>query len=103
MICNGCQQPRIKLYFRYGSLNCRRCQSAIHGSQACSKDQRPILQAQRLKTFLSLKTYMRKSTRIRLTTRLRKAPKHTLISKRLTDKAMLPVSNYATRGAMHWR
>src|SRR5262249_11994055 len=96
MICNGCQQPRIKLYFRYGSLACRRCQSAIHGSQACSKDQRPILQAQRLKTFLSLKTYMRQTTRNRLTIRLRKAPKHTLVSKPIPDQAMLPASNYAT-------
>src|SRR5262249_36445655 len=35
IICDQCQQPRIKLYFRYGSLACRRCSNAIHASQAC--------------------------------------------------------------------
>jgi len=103
LICR-CRRATRKVYLRHGSLGCRRCSSAIHASQACSKRLRPILQAPRLQTFLSLKTYMRQTTRKRLSTRLLKAPRPSLVSKRLAHYAIEhPQHNYNTYGAMHWR
>jgi hypothetical protein len=102
-ICN-CGRSITKLYFKGGSLNCRRCVSAVYASQSCDKHSRPILQALRLQTFLKLKSYMRLSNRLRLKARIPKAPSNRLDSKRLSHRTIqLPHSNYGTRGAMHWR
>lgn len=57
-ICTSCGRSITNLYFKGGSLNCRRCVDAVYASQSCSKRLRPILQAQRIKTFLQLKSYI---------------------------------------------
>jgi hypothetical protein len=102
-ICN-CGRSVKKLYFRHLNLACRRCCNATYASRVCSKRQRPILQANRIKTFLELKSYMSRSNRQRLKARIATAPKQDLNSKRLAHHAIqLPQSNYGTRGAMHWR
>src|SRR6516164_9618039 len=65
---------------------------------------RPILQTQRIQTFLKLKTGMWKSRRQRLKARITTAPIQELKSKRLVHhRIQIPSSNYRTRGAMHWR
>ena len=50
---------------------------------------------------------MHQSTRKRLLTRYRSLQAKTQptykLSKRITDKALLPQSNCSTRGAVHWR
>jgi hypothetical protein len=103
-ICTNCGHSITKLYFKGGSLNCRRCINAVYASQSCDKHSRPILQALRLQTFLKLKSYMRQSNRLRLKARIPKAPSNRLDSKRLSHHTIkLPHSNYGTRGAMHWR
>jgi hypothetical protein len=102
-ICN-CGRSVTKLYFNYGSLKCRRCANAVYACQTCSKHLRPILQAQRIKTFLDLKSYMWKSTRKRLKARLSPAARQNLKSKRLAHHSIqIPFSNYSTRGSMRWR
>jgi hypothetical protein len=99
-----CGRPTIKLYFRHLHLAWRQCWNVVYSSQACSKRLRPILQAQRLKTFLQLKTGMWKSTRQRLKARITTARIQELKSKRLVHhRIQIPSSNYRTRGAMHWR
>jgi hypothetical protein len=101
-ICN-CGRPVIKLYFRHANLACRRCCDTTYASQACSKRLRPILQTQRLQTFLKLKSGMWKNNQKRLKARIATAPEE-LKSKRLAHHSIqLPQSNYRTRGAMHWR
>ena len=102
-ICN-CGRSITKLYFNYGSLRCRRCANAVYASQARSKRLRPILQAQRIRTFLELKSYMWKSTGQRLKARLTLATRQDLKSRRLAHHSIqIPFSNYSTRGAMRWR
>jgi hypothetical protein len=107
-ICSKCQQPRIRLYCRYGSLACRRCHGALHASQVCGKHSRPALQAIKLRNFLNWKTYMSQRNRQRIQARLRSLAQPTqptqLTSKRLTNERIQhPSSNYSTRGLMHWR
>jgi hypothetical protein len=104
LICR-CSRSVRKLYLLGGSLGCRRCCNAIHASQACSREKRPALQAQRLQTFLRLKAYMRQHNRQRIQARLRSlaAPATQLTSKRLSaDAIQLPCTNYNTRGPMLW-
>jgi hypothetical protein len=99
-----CGRSVTKLYFKSGHLACRHCQGAIHASQACSKRLRPILQAQRLKTFLELKSGMSRRNQQRLKARITAAVRQELNSKRLAHHSIpIPSSNYRTRGAMHWR
>jgi hypothetical protein len=59
-ICE-CGRPTIKLYFRHLNLGCRNCCNTVYSSQVLGKRTRPILQTQRLQTFLSLKSCMWKS------------------------------------------
>jgi hypothetical protein len=87
-ICD-CQRPVIKLYWSHANLACRRCQNAIPASQTLGKRTRPLLKALRLEAFLKLKARMSKQTRQRL--------------QRLSDKVLLPQSNYGTQGAKHWK
>ena len=102
-ICH-CGRSVRKLYFKYGSLKCRRCANATYASRACSKRLRPILQARRIQAFLELKSYMSQSNRQRLKARIATAPKQEFKSKRLSHYAIQhPQHNYGTRGAMHWR
>jgi hypothetical protein len=102
-VCN-CARRLTKLYFYGGHLACWRCHNATYASQACSKRLRPILQAQRMQTFLKLKSYMWRSTRQRLKARITAAARQELKSKRLAHHSIqIPFSNYSTRGAMHWR
>jgi hypothetical protein len=89
-VCDKCQRPATKLRNRHNSLACRHCHHAIPLSQKLDKVRRPILKAHRLEQFLALKTNAQKHTRDRLI-------------KRYGEKAMMPVSNYKTRGAMHWK
>src|SRR5262249_6676830 len=93
-----------RLYFRHGHLACKHCHRLIHASQACSREKRPCLQAQRMHMFLKLKTGMWKSTRQRLKARITTAVSQDLKSRRLAHHSIqIPSSNYCTRGAMHWR
>jgi hypothetical protein len=102
-VCN-CGRSVTKLYFKGGSLNCRRCHGAIHASQVCGKYSRPILKAKRLRTFLELKSGMSKRNRQRLKARIEPTLKQELKGKRLAHHSIpIPFSNYSTRGAMHWR
>jgi len=102
-ICN-CGRSVKKLYFCHLNLACRRCCNATYASRICSKRQRPILKANRIKTFLELKSYMSQRNRQRLKARVATAPNQDLNSKRLAHHAIqLPHSNYGTRGAMPWR
>jgi len=102
-ICQ-CGRSVTKLYFRHSNLACRRCVGATYASRVCSKNLRPILQAQRLKTFLQLKSYMSRRNRQRLKARIPPTPKQELSSKRLAHHAIqMPQSNYSTKGAMPWR
>jgi hypothetical protein len=105
-ICSKCQQPRMRLYCRFGSLACKRCHGAIHASQVCDKHSRPALQASKLRNFLSWKSYMSQRNRQRIQARLRSlaAKPLPLATKRLKhEHIQYPSSNYATRGLMHWR
>lgn len=102
-VCN-CGRRVTKLYFRYGSLKCRRCHHAVDASQVCDKRTRPILQARRLHNFLRFKSYMSKANRERIKSRLAKAPIKDLKGKRLSHHSIvLPIGNHNTKGAMHWR
>jgi hypothetical protein len=102
-VCS-CGRSITKIYFKAGRLACHRCHGAIFASQACSKRQRPILQARRLKTFLELKSGMWKSNQRRLKARIATATSQHLNSKRLAHHSIpMPSSNHRTRGAMHWR
>jgi hypothetical protein len=99
-----CGRSVTKLYFKAGHLACRHCQGATHASQVCSKRLRPILQAQRLKTFFELKSGMSRRNQQRLKARITAAVRQELKSKRLAHHSItIPFSNYRTRGAMHWR
>jgi hypothetical protein len=102
-ICE-CGRSVIKLYFRSLNLACHHCCNATYASRQCSRKQRPILQANRLKAFLEFKsgTGMSQRNRHRIKARI-KAPTQELTSKRFSHhKVQLPQSNYNTRGAMHW-
>jgi hypothetical protein len=102
--CTNCGRAVRRLYFKHGSLSCRRCCNATYASRTCDKYTRPVLQAQRLQAFLKLKTGMWKNTRYRLKARITDAVSQELNSKRLAHHSILrPQSNYSTRGAMHWR
>ena len=102
-ICQ-CGKSVRRVYFNHGFLACRRCHDATYASRVCSKRQRPILKAIRLKAFLSLKSYMSQSNRNRLKARIPTAQVQELKSKRLAHHAIQhPQHNYGTRGAMHWR
>lgn len=87
-ICQ-CGRAVIKLYWKHANLACRRCQNAIPASQTLDKRTRPLLKALRLQNFLKLKAKMSKQARLRL--------------QRLSDKVLLPQSNYGTQGAKHWK
>jgi hypothetical protein len=104
-ICTNCGRSITKLYFKGGSLNCRRCVNAVYASQLCSgKQMRTELQVQRLKNFLKFKRYMSKRTRKHLTSYIAKAPRHEFKSKRLSHHSiMLPTDNHGTYGPMPWR
>jgi hypothetical protein len=103
-ICTNCGRSITKLYFKGGSLNCRRCANAVYSSQVCDKYSRPILRSQRMQALLKLKSYMSKRNRQRIRARITAAPSQELKSKRLSHHSIqLPQSNYSTRGAMHWR
>src|SRR5262249_14871364 len=99
------------LYFKYGSLKCRRCADAIYASQTCSKRLRPILQAQRAHLFLKLKTGMWKRTRHRPKARITTAVRQELKSKRLAHHSIqipptitaLAVLCIGVRPRMRWR
>src|SRR5215813_5896841 len=102
--CTNCGRARRRLYFKHGSVNCRRCANAVYARQVCSREKRPHLQAQRMHMFLKLKTGMWKSTRQRLKARITTAVRQDLKSRRLAHHSIqIPSSNYCTRGAMHWR
>jgi hypothetical protein len=97
-ICTNCGRSITKLYFKGGSLNCRRCVNAVYASQLCSgKQMRTELQVQRLKNFLKFKKYMSKK---HLTSYIAKAPRHEFKSKRLSHHS---INNYGTYGPMPWR
>jgi hypothetical protein len=88
-ICD-CGRAVINLYFRHQNLACRRCVNATYASRTLDQRTRPILKKHRLESFLALKTNMQKHTRQRLL-------------KRLGDKALMPQSNYNTRGRRLWK
>jgi hypothetical protein len=88
-ICE-CGRPVMKLYFHHANLACQRCCNAIKASQTLNKRTRPILKAHRLEVFLALKTGMHNRTIRRL-------------KARLGEKALMPQSNYGTRGRCHWK
>src|SRR5262249_28312605 len=82
LICR-CGRATRKVYFRHGSLGCRRCSNAIHASQVCGNYTRPSLQAIKLRNFLTWKSYMSYRQRIQARLRSKAAQSTRLVSKRL--------------------
>src|SRR5262245_43367127 len=100
--CTNCGRAVRRLYCKYASLKCRRCADATYASRACSKNQRPALQAQRLQAFLKLKPLLWHRTRKRLQARVNKSTTKPL-PKRFSTKALLPQLNYQTAASPLWR
>jgi hypothetical protein len=97
-ICK-CGHPVRKFYLYGGSLLCFHCCNAVNASQICGKRCRPMLQQKRLEAFLSMKKGMWKSTKQRLSKRIvTSARSKPFNSERIAAKALLPQSNYNTRG-----
>ena len=105
-ICD-CGRPVISLYLHHGNLACRRCCNATYTSRTCGPKQRSALQAHRIQAFLKFKPLIRGKARQRLQARLSsliaKSKNITLRGKHITDKAILPYSNYNTQAAPLWR
>ena len=68
-ICD-CGRPVTKLYVLNRWIACQRCHNAIHASQAVNQQQRPVLQASRIASFLDNKSKLYHRTRERLRKRL---------------------------------
>jgi hypothetical protein len=101
----GCRCCRTvtKLYFDGGRLACRRCVNAIHASQVLDKRTRPALQAHRLQAFIMHKPTLWPKTKQSLQARIAKLkPSPELTSKRIGDRARLPVSNYQSQACPLW-
>jgi hypothetical protein len=104
-----CGRPVTKLYFKYGSLHCRRCTNAVYASQVCSgRKTRSHLQATRLQNFIrALPPKVRRTTKARLAARqqaLAKQAQDTVRkSTRIDHKAKHIQSNYDIRTTAYWR
>jgi hypothetical protein len=88
LVCD-CGRPVIKLYIRNQWMACRRCCNAIHASQAVNQQQRPVLQASRIASFLDSKSKLYHRTRERL-------------RKRLGDKVMMAQGQLGTWARPLW-
>jgi hypothetical protein len=87
-ICH-CGRPVIKLYVLNRWIACQRCHNAIHASQAVNQQQRPVLQASRIASFLDNKSKLYRRTRERL-------------RKRLGDKVMMAQGQLGTWARPLW-
>jgi hypothetical protein len=87
-ICN-CQRPVIRLYCYHRNLACRHCTRVRYASQSLNKQTRPILQANRIQSFLDNKPRLLRRTRDRL-------------QKRLGEKAMMAQGRLRTRASSLW-
>jgi len=71
LFCN-CGRSVERLYYHQRRLACLRCCNAIRLSQACNHQQRPILQASKVETFLNAHPRIKRKTRERLNQKLSK-------------------------------
>jgi hypothetical protein len=99
-ICQ-CGRPVISLYLRHTNLACRRCTNAIYASQTLNQYQRPALTTHRIKQYLTFRPSLIAKTKRRLQARCTSTS--TTLPKRLTDKALLPHSNYQVQALPLWR
>jgi hypothetical protein len=88
-IC-ACGKSAIKLYYRNRNLACRHCTGSIYVSQTLSQQQRPILQASRIASFLDNKPRLFHRTQERL-------------KKRLGEKLMMAQGSLGTRARNLWK
>ena len=98
-ICD-CSRPVISLYLRHANLACRRCCQAVYVSQTLNQYQRPVLRTHRIKQYLTFKPSLIAKTKQRLQARCTST--NTKLPKRLTDKALLPHSNYQVQALPLW-
>ena len=82
-ICQ-CGRAVLKLYFHNRYLACKRCHNARMASEACDQRQRPILQANRIQSFLDNKPRLMRKVRDRLL-------------KKLGEKAMMAQQRMGTK------
>jgi hypothetical protein len=100
-ICDQCGRPVISIYLRHTNLACRRCTNAIYASQTLNQYQRPALTTHRIKQYLTFRPSLIAKTKQRLLARCTSTS--TTLPKRLTDKALLPHSNYQVQALPLWR
>jgi hypothetical protein len=81
LLCPDCGRARRTLYFRLRSLHglghlaCAKCQDLSYVCQQSSRDQRPLVRGDRIRTRLAHSPGMRRTTRDRLERQLRALPK----------------------------
>jgi hypothetical protein len=83
-ICTDCGRPVIKVYQLNRHLACMRCHNARRASDALNQQQRPVLQAARIQSFLDNKPRLFRKT-------------HERLLKRLGQKVMLAQSRMGTK------
>jgi hypothetical protein len=88
-LCNDCGRPTFKLRYHNRHLACYRCLGAVYASQTCSQQQRPVLQATRIQSFLDSKPRLFHRTRERLRKRL--GEKLLMAQTRLNTQASNPL------------
>jgi hypothetical protein len=98
-ICQ-CGRPVISLYLRHTNLSCRRCSSAVYASQTLNQYQRPVLRTHRIKQYLRFKPSLTAKTKQRLQARI--STSTSTLPKRISDKALLPQSNYQVQALPLW-
>ena len=87
-VCD-CGRSVRRLYYLNRHIACRRCQNAIYASQSLSHQQRPILQANRIQSFLDGRPRLMRKVRDRLL-------------KRLGEKALRAQSSLGTQARNLW-
>jgi hypothetical protein len=101
LLCPDCGNARQTLYFRLRSLHglghlaCVKCQDLSYVSRQSSRDQRPLVRGDRIKTRLAHSPGMHRTTRRKLEWQLRALPKRRgRITKRL--------DHYRVRSPLSW-
>jgi hypothetical protein len=88
-LCNDCGHPTYKLRYHNRHLACCQCLGAIYALQTCSANQRPVLQATRIQSFLDNKPRLFHKTQDRLRKRL--GEKLLMAQSRLNSQARNPL------------
>jgi hypothetical protein len=102
-VCPHCSRRAFRLFLSRGRFTCYRCCGGIYASQAVHSANRPALQAERLRRFLGSwagiippkPSGMYRKTYSALLMRPINLPP--LASRRLSDRALLPLGIYGTQ------